>query len=298
MKKIILISIIIYSSLFGQNINNLIQTIDKNELYKKQLWLDINFYIDLYLPPKEFKNEMSKNISSIIQDENGFFLASDGKDNPRSEMIETIKFFQDSKVYEYDKCKYYNRYLFLKNNNIIDTNLQCNDIESFIKKHKNSKISYVQTSEGSEPDEKFGHSLVLLDNGLYEDFINFGATTTSYGGMIGLIDANFEILHGRSGLNPSYIVDKRKLFFTKIKTNDIFTKELFLSTAYIVSRYMKYIKFDYYFATQNCSSQALNLLSIFFNNLGTILNNKNWMNINPKDAGDILDDTNIDKGQL
>jgi hypothetical protein len=274
-----------------------------NSLYTHQTWLDINFYNHIDKIPKEFQEHRKSQVRSIIQDGNGYFLAKDGKYNPKNEMIATIKYLNDKTINNDDKCVYYNRYLFLKEHKLVDEiPLVCSPIEVFVKKHQNSQLSYVQTTEGKDIEESFGHSLFSLKNSdeFIEDFINFGAyDTDNAGGLIGLIDSGFEILNGKNGLNPSYIKDKRVLLYSKIDImNKYKNKDIFLSTAIIASYYNKMIVFDYYFMSENCSYQLLSLGSILYDEIPSLLNDKNWMTIKPIDAGEVINSAKMEKHSL
>lgn len=194
-------------------------------------------------------------------DSESFYLAKDGRINPKAELEATIKLFVDGSDKQ-KMCLFPARYIFLLNNGLIEkTNVKCEEFEKFKEDLQPSGITMIFTDAYmNNPSSLFGHTLLRIDTSrqgtqMIAHGANYGAY---YNDENGFLYAVYGLTGGYFGgwtIKPYYNIINT---YNNIENRDIwelnlnFTKEeqdLFIAHLWELG----HTQTRYYFFTKNCS---------------------------------------------
>ncbi len=215
----------------------------------------------------------SANVESYVDDES-FFLASDGKNNPEHELLATIAAIKEDREIQ---CKYPARTQFLLENiNGFSDTFQaavCKEYLDWRNKLNTSNVVLVFASaQLNSPSSMYGHTFLRFDpdnieqNSTYLSYaLNFGATVP--GGDGGFFYAAKGITGGYPGnfaANPYFEKIKE---YNRLENRDLWEYELNLQQDEIDDMLahiweLRGINFAYYFFDENCSFRLLELLDV------------------------------------
>ena len=199
-------------------------------------------------------------ISSI--DSDNFFLSKDGKTNPESELISTIKLFTQKKNTS-KQCLFPARYTFLKKNGLIKTPYPtCTEFEKFQKDLNPANITFLYTDAYmNNPSSLFGHTLMRID--IPEGKTQLVAHGVNYGAYVdektaGPLYAIYGLTGGYYGgftVKPYYNVIN---MYNNMENRDIWEYTLNLSDSerdFFIAHLWEigHTQTRYYFFTKNCS---------------------------------------------
>ncbi|MCO4785739.1 MAG: DUF4105 domain-containing protein [Marinomonas atlantica] len=200
-----------------------------------------------------------------------FFLAKQGSNDPKAELIATIEAFQSDQLKVY--CQYPARYLFLLQYKLVnprDVKSACIEYRNYLAELPVKSISLVYASGFlGNPASMFGHLLLRLNLGqssqLLDNTFNFGAIVPSK-------DNKFVyIFKGITGGYVSRFSDEPFYHHSNIYNEDelrnMWEYELDLDETQIslllAHRFeLRNVTFDYYFFTENCAYQLAFLLGL------------------------------------
>ena len=202
---------------------------------------------------------------SIVENED-FFIAKDGRYNPKLEYDETIKELRENKL---KKCEMPARFLYLKKEGKLEGDLnECDEYNKFVEDLKPKALTLIFTNAYmGNPSSLFGHTLFRIDTKrkgtqLLAHGANFGADTGEDTGVTfalkGLVGGYF----GAFSVNPYYDVIN---LYNNIENRDIWEYELNLSDEEL-EMFVAHIweirnaKIRYYFVSQNCSYVLIRVL--------------------------------------
>ncbi len=207
-----------------------------------------------------------------------FFLASDGKRNPESELEATLAAFFSPPVDDptalHPQCRFVARYAWLNARLGFDpTRLQPQDCPRFrqwLAALEPESVTLIFPSAFlNNPSSMFGHTLLRVDranraenNRLLDYTVNFAAATDRPTALISIVLGLTGGLPGRFSITPYYIKAKE---YSDLQSRDIWEYRLGFNREQIENMLrhaweMGNTYFDYYFFTQNCSYQLLALL--------------------------------------
>jgi len=210
-------------------------------------------------------------------DNKEYFLSSNGKTDPVSELNETIIQFKRplnefKNINLHPVCKFPGRFFYLKNHRKIDLNFDlsnCSEFQSFKNKLEINSLSLIFSSYFiDKPASAFGHTLLKLnkDSPLKTDLNSYGVdysaqVTTknpfAYGvlGITGGFYGKFSLLPYFLKLREYNDYESRDLWEFELN----FTKDdLDFFVAHLWD--MNLALFDYYYFTENCSYHVLRLI--------------------------------------
>jgi hypothetical protein len=218
-----------------------------------------------------YKPHGSGRISLV--DDPKFFLAADGKADPRGEMEATlISFFDpEQEGVEHPRCRFAARYAWLKESIPIDESklpaLQCTKLdEAFALINPKSAVLVFPAAHGNGPASMFGHTLIRIDGNARNDLlsyaVNYAAVTTDRNGFIYAYKGIFGYYRGYYSILPYY---QKVGEYNEIEHRDVWEYELNLSEEEVRRMVLhiwelKDIYSDYYFFDENCSFDLLFLL--------------------------------------
>ena len=256
-----------------QNSSSLLERItssaDTKKLWQHSEWLNLLHY------QRTSENEY---LSNVI--ENKFFNADDGKQNPRSELIATLKAFYSSDIAEPDEhaqCRFISRLNWLKKQLTDDLSqlpaVNCPLYEEWRQLMPAHRVSLIFPAYHlNSPSSMYGHTLLRIDPPAEEQSSAWLSMAVNFGANINNDDNS--LLYAFKGLTGGYpgifIVTP---YYNKIKeynrfeNRDIWEYPLNLTpveTERIVQHLweLKEINFNYYFFDENCSYRLLELLEV------------------------------------
>ena len=215
----------------------------------------------------------SDTVESYVDDES-FFIASDGKNNPEQELLATIAAIkQDSEM----QCKYPARTRFLLDNiNGFSKNLQASVCKEYLdwrnKLNTSNVVLVFASAQLNSPSSMYGHTFLRFDpddikqNSTYLSYaLNFGATVPEGDG--GFFYAAKGLTGGYPGnfaANPYFEKIKE---YNRLENRDLWEYELNLQQDEIDDMLahiweLRGINFAYYFFDENCSFRLLELLDV------------------------------------
>lgn len=244
-------------------LNDLIEASDSKQLFKQRYW---NILIH-YKPVANGKE------STI--DDPSFFLAVDGKKNPRAEMISMLEslFVPSTNADNHPRCRFPARYSWLKEKLHIDEgklpSINCNKLKKTLEKFNPRKAVLIYPSARLQgPGAMFGHTLIRIDgsdnNCLLSYAVNYAALTSrmnnnffsyAYNGISG----GFK---GYYSLKPYYLkikeyndIEERDIWEFQLNLNDEEVRRMFLHVIELSNIYS-----NYHFFGENCAFNLLFLL--------------------------------------
>jgi len=209
---------------------------------------------------------------SLIDDPN-FFLASDGKKNPESELITTIgafftPFFSGE---SHPRCRFPARYAWLKKSLGIDEkrlpSISCPDIQETLKKiNPKSSVLIFASPYLSSSSTMFGHTSIRIDSGnedhLLSSAVNYAAHSTDEVGPSFVFKGLTGGFKGYFSMLPYYVKIKE---YSDLENRDIWEyyldlneEETYQMVLHILE--LRDIYSEYYFFDENCSFNILFLL--------------------------------------
>ncbi|MCP4163211.1 MAG: DUF4105 domain-containing protein [Deltaproteobacteria bacterium] len=232
--------------------------IDK-KLHDKKYWKTLLHYKDTLF-----------GIESLIDDPK-FFIAENGKHNPKVELEKTIRVFFDAnyKGKEIPVCKYMARFTWLKEQLLPDIDKiplkECKKLSDF--KLGDATIAF-PTYYLNNPASMFGHTFLNLktdySTDLLSNAVNYAADVGSYNAFSYALSGVFGFFKGYYSILPYY---KKISEYSDLDQRDIWEYKLNLNENEI--RRMVYhiyelenIYSDYYFFDENCSYNILFLLEV------------------------------------
>jgi hypothetical protein len=240
---------------------------------KKKLWEERYWQLLLHFDPQK-----SDWISEA--DSRNFFLAPDGKSNPRSELFATLEMMFTTepvaRTQEPTLCAFPERTRWLRGQlNIPEEvlpSVRCDRFINGLGTLRPKSITLVFSSYYlSNPSSMFGHTLLRIDqetttegNELLEYAINYAADVEDILGLEYVVRGAFGYLNGYFSLMPYYLMVRD---YNDWENRDLFEYKLNLTPEQI-QRLIRHLwelgqtSFDYYFFDENCSYHLLSLLEI------------------------------------
>ena len=213
-------------------------------------------------------------------DEAGFFLAADGKTDPKAELEATIAQFFSTELVgrsrQPARCAFIARYHWLKTALGIDENRlppqSCERFESWLKELNPASITLIFPSAYmNNPSSMFGHLLLRVDQkGQTENTrllaytVNYSADVTTDNGFIFAVLGVAGGFKGYFSTHPYYIKARE---YGDFENRDIWEYRLNLTQDQIERLLMHTwemgnASFDYFFFKENCAYQIFSLLDI------------------------------------
>ncbi len=235
-------------------------------LWEKTEWLNLLHY------SKDSDAYISK-----VNDEQ-FFYAMDGKENPEAELIETLKnlFSQTEDNNQQTQCRFVARVAWLSNQLDIDKKslpiVDCHEYLQWYNEIRADSVTMIFPAYHlNSPSSMFGHTLLRLDNKEKADSkwlsyaVNFGANIDSDDNS--MLYAFRGLAGGYPGLFITEPYFKKIQEYNRIEHRDIWEYELNLTpveTEKLVKHLweLKDVNFDYYFLDENCSYRLLELIEV------------------------------------
>ena len=238
----------------------------KMALWEKTEWLNLLHY------NKEFNSYRSQ------VDDDRFFYAADGRNNPEAELIETIKhlFIQTENHNQQTQCQFVARTEWLSEELHIDKNLlpvvHCDEYQEWRQLTQADSVTMIFPAYHlNSPSSMFGHTLLRLDNSTTSQSewlsyaVNFGADIDNDDNS--LIYAYRGLAGGYPGVFITEPYFKKIQEYNRIEHRDIWEYKLNLTpeeTSKMIKHLweLKTINFDYYFFDENCSYRLLELIEV------------------------------------
>jgi hypothetical protein len=213
-------------------------------------------------------------------DEAGFFLAANGKDDPKAELEATISRFFSTELVgrsrQPARCAFIARYHWLKNALAIDeTRLpqqSCERFQLWLKELNPASITLIfPAAFMNNPSSMFGHLLLRVDQRgqteqtrLLAYTINYSAAVTTDNGFVFAVLGIAGGFKGYFSTHPYYIKAKE---YGDFENRDIWEYRLNFTQDQIERLLMHTwemgnASFDYFFFKENCAYQILSLLDV------------------------------------
>lgn len=253
----------------------LIEKSQKLNLSQNSKWLD-----RVYYEKSKFFNKYES-----IFDSNYFFLAKNGKKDPKLELEATLRSFFLQKplnfknIYgnsQFSQCAFKGRYEWLKKELNFDPKklkeIKCLDFEKW-KKNLNPKSATLifASSYLNNPASMFGHTFLLINEkgskdgeNILSHAINYSAQTQemngvkfAFKGIFGFYKGNFSILKYHKMLKKYTNLENRDIWEYDLNLTDEELDQILMNLWEINNNYA-----NYYFFTENCSYILLKLLKI------------------------------------
>lgn len=222
-------------------------------------------------------------------DSDGFFLAADGRTDPKSELVATLRAFfapvvDDAAGRQHPQCAFAARYRWLGSRLDFDPRLlpeqPCPELDAWLATIDATSVTLIfPTAYLNNPASMFGHTLLRFDRPdqteatrLLSFAVNYGAETGSDNGILFAVLGLTGGYHGTYSVEPYYNLVKR---YSDIENRDIWEYQLDFSPAE-VERMLTHLwelrnqYSDYYFFDENCSYQLLFLLDAARPGLGLV----------------------------
>ena len=239
-------------------LSNLLEHANKTKLYNHRYW-----HILLH-----YKKDYLGRIESLIDDPN-FFLAPDGKVNPKSELESTIRILFNNNIEKTDPriCQFIARYTWLTEQLNIDASkvpiFDCEQIQNI--KVKSASLAF-PTYYMNNPASMFGHTLLIIEtqypNKLLNHAVNYAAMTNetngfvfAYKGIFGLFDGYYSILPYYKKIQEYSDINQRDIWEYQLNLTETELKRMILHI-----RELEKISTKYFFFSENCSYNLLFLL--------------------------------------
>lgn len=207
-------------------------------------------------------------------DNSGYFLAGDGRENPKSELEASIGAFENNNFnQDHAICKFPGRYRLLLKNKLVKNEINLNKCEEFAKYREKINLQSISIIFSSlyinKPASAFGHTLLKLNakgDGLKSDLqsyaVDYSAKVTTSNpllyGIFGIVGG----FYGRFSLMPYFLkmreyndYESRDLWELELNLN---SEEMELLIAHLWD--MNMALFHYYYFTENCSYHILKVV--------------------------------------
>ena len=201
-------------------------------------------------------------------DSDNFFLAQDGRTNPKTELDATIKLFRENA--DKDKiCMFPARYIFLLNNKLIEQiKVDCKEYNQFKSDLNPSGVTLLFTDAYmNNPSSLFGHTLLRIDTArkgtqLLAHGANYGAYTNGENSVLFAVYGLTGGYYGGWTVKPYYDIINT---YNNIENRDIWELNLDLTPSeidFFVAHLweMGQTQTRYYFFSKNCSYMIMEAL--------------------------------------
>jgi len=281
---IFLLALLHNQSVRGQQNYPYEATIDKqdNTPIKKELFESIN--IDQLISRAHIKNlsntsqwwallHYKKNLFGVksLVDDPKFFISSDGKFNPKSELEATIRYLYSYHEKENPIDRFMARYEWLKKELQMPSPYEkyCTKYQEIISFKDTIKVNLVfPTGYINSPASMFGHTLLTVQSqynpGLLSSAINYAANTNETFGPLFAFRGIFGFYKGYFSIMPYYMKVQE---YGDLESRDIWEYTLNLNQDEV--RFMLFhiweldnVYSNYYFFDENCSFNLLYLLEV------------------------------------
>ena len=246
--------------------NNFIKQAKEKNLWSTTEWLNLIHY----------NKEYNRYVSQV--DDQRYFYATDGKNNPEAELIATIKhlFIPTDNHNQQTQCQFVARTNWLiKQLKINEEHLptvHCSDYLEWRGLIQADSVTLIFPAYHlNSPSSMFGHTLLRLDKSgeAKSEWLSFAV---NFGANVDDDDNSFEYAYrGLAGGYPGIFITepyfKKIQEYNRIEHRDIWEYKLNLSieeTEIMINHLweLKNINFDYYFFDENCSYRLLELLEV------------------------------------
>ncbi|VAW50471.1 putative outermembrane protein [hydrothermal vent metagenome] len=242
-----------------------------NQAKEKNLW-EKNEWLNLL----HYNKESGHYVSQV--DDSRFFYATDGRKNPQTELIETLKhlLIKTKDDNQQTQCRFIARTKWLSKQLKLDTEqfptVHCSEYLKWRELTQSDSVTMIFPAYHlNSPSSMFGHTLLRLDNSKNPQSewlsfaVNFGANITSDDNS--LIYAYRGLVGGYPGTFITEPYFKKIQEYNRIEHRDIWEYKLNLTskeTQIMINHLweLKTINFDYYFFDENCSYRLLELLEV------------------------------------
>lgn len=247
------------------------QTVYIQKARDLQLWKDTEWLNLLHS-----NLELGGYVSQVDDDQ--FFYAEDGKTNPETELLATIKhlFVETEDQNQQTQCRFVARTAWLSEKLGIEPSqlpeVHCSDYIEWRKLTQADSVSMIFPAYHlNSPSSMFGHTLLRLDNSsdTQSEWISFAV---NFGADVDPDDNSlFYAYQGLAGGYPGLFITepyfKKIQEYNRIEHRDIWEYRLNLTpqeTEHMIKHLweVKTINFDYYFFDENCSYRLLELLEV------------------------------------
>lgn len=273
-KKLLIFLFALFSSaLYAKNsdyIQQLQKEAERNNLWQQPEWLNLLHYRQAHVARQQFE-------SSI--DDNSFFLAATGKNNPKLELKATLSAFFKTEENDNNQalCRFVARFSWLSHRLAIKKSrlpkVECKDYKTWRKMIPSEQVTMIFPAYHlNSPSSMFGHTLLRLDPSEDESWSDWLSFSINFGANISNSDNS--VAYAYKGLTGGYpgqfIVTPyytKILEYSRIERRDIWEYQLNLMPEE-VERLVKHlwelkeVNFDYFFFTENCSYRLLELLEV------------------------------------
>lgn len=237
------------------------------KLSQNSYWLQLGHYRTAVT--SDWKSEV---------DESSFFIATQGKTNPKAELLATIDAFNGKNLNSEETnaliCRFPARFNWLKTK--VDNNwgeLDCPELHRWKTVIDPAGITLVfPTAFMNNPSSMFGHTLLRIDakdqtrnKELVAFAVNFAAdpdlhdnaATYAYKGLVGSYPGRFSLMPYYRKVREYNDLESRDIWEYKLNLTPIEVERVLLHLWELQSTH-----FDYYFIDENCSYQLLSLLQL------------------------------------
>lgn len=254
----------------SHQVNTLQEAVLELKLWRSREWINLLHY---------YPNRKAESGYLSQVDDERFFNAKDGVNNPRAEMLATLAAFYrvDVEGNNHPLCLFPARLNWLSEHILIDKttlpNVACKDYDAWKKIVQAQQVTLIfPTYHLNSPSSMFGHTLLRLDRSTGESNSTWLSFAVNFGANINAVDNS--LLYAVKGLTGGYpgifIVTpyyNKIREYNRIEKRDIWEYRLNLTPAevnrIVVHLWeLKEINFDYYFFDENCSYRLLELLEI------------------------------------
>jgi len=214
-------------------------------------------------------------LRSLVDDPK-FFLAPNGKRDPRAELEATIRAFFQTPIIEdeHPVCKFVARFTWLTEQLAIDEDRlpvkRCKKVDTMLANMKPKSTTLIfPTSHINSPASMYGHTLLIVETAtrskLLAYAINYSAVTgdENFGplyalkGLFGFYPGYFSVLPYYSKIAEYSDFDFRDMWEYPLTLTEAETRRIMLHVFE-----MDYIASDYFFFDENCSFKLLFLLEL------------------------------------
>lgn len=255
---------------FSNCIEEIIQKADELKLYEDKGWLSLLLY-----EKKIFGYKSTVETPA-------FFLAKDGRTNPKSELQENIKAFLNGKSINFFPA----RFKWLKDKLNLSDDIFPTDCEKEYATAKEAikpTAAYIIFPAGymKNPASMFGHAFLLFENEnkplLMGESVSYGARATNNPGFIYALKGLFGLYYGEYAVE---MYSKQILKYRDIDMRDIWEYKLKMSEEQLDMLFrhtmeISLIATKYYYVGKNCTYYMMKLLESAYpnENLGKELGN-------------------------
>ena len=237
------------------------------KLSQDSYWLKLGHYRTAVM--SDWKSEV---------DESSFFIATQGKTNPKAELQATIDAFNGKNLNSEETnamiCRFPARFNWLKTK--VDNDwgeLDCPELQRWQTVIDPAGITLVfPTAFMNNPSSMFGHTLLRIDakdqtrnKELVAFAVNFAAdpdlqdnaATYAYKGLVGAYPGRFSLMPYYRKVREYNDLESRDIWEYKLNLTPVEVERVLLHLWELQSAH-----FDYYFIDENCSYQLLSLLQL------------------------------------